>query len=97
MSSQIPSQNPSRPICRDYINSKCNRGKKCRFYHPKKITKMEKLKANRRLGYCYCGSPHQKIINKKIYREGEDVETPIFFVICSRTKKSTKYCINLND
>jgi hypothetical protein len=90
ISELIPCNNPAQPVCRNYVNKKCRKGINCRFYHPIKITPEIIASVTRKIGYCYCGSPQKCIINKKKYVPGGD--TNIFFVICSRTKKSIKKC-----
>lgn len=88
---------PNRPICRAYVNqSKCNRNNHCNFYHPRVITQMIKKKARREPGFCYCGSLQRTIIANRVFRRSdEDDAPPTFFIICSRTGKSMKKCINL--
>src|SRR5579864_2261337 len=77
------------PVCREFVNQgRCRRGKKCRFYHPVKITPIIKKQTQRALGCCYCGAPQKCVMNTRSYRVGEDDSIPTFYVICSRTKRS---------
>lgn len=75
------------PICRAYVNCGfCKYQDKCKFYHPQIITKIIKRKAQRELGYCFCGAPQKCIM----YKNTLDIT---FYMVCSRTGKSMKRCI----
>lgn len=88
----IPVDDPSKPICRYFVKSRCKRGRKCRFYHPKKITPIITRKATKKLGYCYCGAKQITLVNKSLWKEDDE---KIFFVVCGRTRKSIKRCMVL--
>lgn len=89
-----PSNDPTKPICRHFVNKgKCNRKKRCRFYHPSNITPNIKKQARRDIGHCYCGATQKCVINKRSYSLSENIDTPLFFVVCSRTGRSMKRCM----
>lgn len=81
---------PKRPECRHFVNGNCKRGRSCWFYHPKIITTPMRKNSKRELGKCYCGSSQLTLINKRL---AIDIDNPIFFVVCGRTRKSIKRCM----
>lgn len=88
-----PYTDDTRPICRHFVNQgRCRRGNKCNFYHPEVICPIIQKKANRKLGHCFCGSPQRRLINNRSHRAGE-YDDVIFFVVCSRTGRSMRYCM----
>ena len=92
-----PCNDPNRPICRQFVNQgKCNKRHHCTFYHPKVVSPIMKKKAQRELGYCYCGSHQKKVISGRTWSASdEDGERrPTFFILCGRTGKSMKKCLN---
>ena len=90
----LPCNDISRPICRQFVNQgSCRKKTRCYFYHPTVMTPIIKKKASRQLGSCYCGSIQRRIINKYGYRSNDGGDSPIFFVVCSRTGRSMKLCM----
>lgn len=87
-----PCFDESRPVCRQFVNHKwCRKRLQCNFYHPLVITPLIKKKATRKLGHCYCGYPQRRLISRRLLRSSDD---NIFFVVCSRTGRSMKKCLN---
>lgn len=85
-------ENPESPICREFVNQgKCRAGTKCRFYHPPNITTVEKKRANKKPGFCYCGAPLKCMVSRKFYNT--TVITPTFFYVCGNTRKAIKKCL----
>jgi len=90
-----PCNDPSKPLCRRYVKQgKCRSNKGCRFYHPQIITPVIKRKTTRELGHCFCGALQKRLINKRVYRIGEDDNTPTFFVVCGKTRRSMNRCFS---
>ena len=85
-----------KTLCRRYYgyrlkgrsNYKCNN--KCRLYHPDTITPNDTQEYNRELGQCYCGSYLKTLLIDK----SNDMEKPLFIVICGRTWKGISRCKN---
>ena len=91
-----PTDDSSRATCRYFIRGKCHRGERCRFYHPRSsdITPAIKKRAFKELGKCYCGACQITLVNKTPWRgSSDDRDSPLFFVVCGRTRKSTKRCM----
>ena len=87
-------EDPANPVCRDFVNQgSCRRDSRCRFYHPPIITTIIRRKATRDIGCCYCGAAQKRVINKRPFRIGEDGSIPIFYVVCSRTRRSMRSCM----
>lgn len=80
----------TRPLCRYFYRKGCRKGDKCRFYHPPSITPTIRKEYDRERGRCYCGCQLKSIINNRYIRNDEN--DPLFFVVCSKTKKSMKKC-----
>jgi len=80
------------PICRDYVKGICKRGKRCRFRHPIPINNEARKRASRQIGCCFCGAPQTCFVKKSFRFEGDD--SPMFYVVCSRTKRSMRLCMN---
>lgn len=86
--------NPERPICRFFVNNKCRKGDKCRFYHPSPITPTIQKKTRRELGKCYCGAKLRTVVDNRYYSNiDEESRKPIFYNICSRTRRSIRRCM----
>jgi hypothetical protein len=91
-----PCNDISRPLCRDFINNNCKRGKLCLLYHPSLVTPIHKKHVRRELGHCYCGARQKNIINRNKYKITNDDNNrmiPSFYVVCSKTRKSMKFCM----
>ena len=87
-----PCDDPTRPLCRQYVNhGECRKRKRCDFYHPEIITPVITKQTKRKLKHCYCGAPQRCIVrtNRSDPTKG-DVN---FFVVCSRTGRSMKRCM----
>lgn len=87
----LPCNDINQPVCRQHVNQGyCRRGNKCRFYHPKIINTTIKKKAERKLGYCYCGHPLKKLVNSRYVVNDNK---PLFFMVCSRSGRSISNCM----
>lgn len=91
---RYPCHDSSNPICKDFVKGRCKRKHNCKFYHPLRIDRISLLQAGRKSGECFCGAPLIKVVKKR-YNTGEDRELPLFFCLCSRTKRSIKRCMNV--
>lgn len=47
-SKEATKKEKDEPICRDYLNNICNRGSRCKFYHPPR----ENKKTNQDYNFC---------------------------------------------
>lgn len=93
-SSYYPCNDSDNPVCREYVNQgNCHNKQRCRFYHPKRVTMKIRKKAKRAAGFCYCGYSLQCLVSSRTSRTGRRDSDPIFFSVCSRTKKSMKKCL----
>jgi hypothetical protein len=91
-------------LCRNFYSKllkgenpkSCSLGKNCKFTHPKKVSPRYTNEFNRQLGFCYCGSSIKSILNKKYHYlsdpESSELNLPLFYMVCSRTRKSIKRC-----
>ena len=87
-----PSNDPSSRVCRQYIlHGRCKYGESCRFYHPLFQSYAITRSVQRKLGFCYCGSKMRCIGNRKYNPDG--TQKSAFFNVCSRTKKSIRWCM----
>lgn len=86
-----PTQNISRPICRRYVDGKCDKHNRyCPFYHPPDRSDARvKVAYNRAPGHCYCGKKLKRVLNSKACIENEP---NLYITVCSRTRKSNKLC-----
>jgi len=87
-----------RSLCRPYVYSRmynrplrCNKGDRCRFYHPMEIDSHVKQEYNRQIGRCYCGAGLKTLRNNRPLSLEDDEAKP-FFVVCSRTLKGIAKC-----
>ena len=88
-----PCFDAKRPVCRQHVNqNRCRKGLKCNFYHPMDITPVIKKKATREFGFCYCGAVQKRLMNKRPFKHHNE-DTPLFFVVCSRTYRSMNRCL----
>lgn len=79
-------------LCRQYYSRKLvglsNRcPKQCKFYHPSNVKDAHTKEYKRELGTCYCGSELKTVV-----RHDTQNDTPIFFQVCSRTRKGMSRC-----
>lgn len=77
----------NKPLCRHYIFGRCKRGDKCRFYHPPSVTYLVSQEIKRKSGHCFCGALLQAIVRAI----GEE-DDPLFYMVCSKTRKSIRKC-----
>lgn len=82
------------PLCLYYMHGKCNKGTKCRLFHPPKSL-LESLNVQKEFkrepGMCYCGSYMRTVLNRNPIRRSDD-DRPTFFMVCAKTGKSMYKC-----
>lgn len=87
---------PIKHICKCHVNKKhrCS-NTKCKFNHHTHTTIASSINktSNRQIGYCYCGAKQKRFFNKRNSRSIDNKKIPIFFIVCSRTRRPIKYCM----